>query len=309
MTNIDNKWIYCFKTKCLTLNNLTDKKNNNDYAVYKIGKTTQKFEKRMKQHEEYLIYPVLIKKKVYDCDTIEKSIISALDKSDKIIKRKNISDCKINSKYGLEYYEGYKNDILDIVNFYTSSKYQDETTLKMDEDLICTICNKSFNSKQGINQHISKMHKDKKPYDSIKKKQTVVDKKEKKISEDILKIAKDVKKMKEPLIKKIKSISEKFSKKMKEKMKENLIKKDSGVLKKSISEKMKEFLIKKDSGVLKKSILEEFPKKMKEKLIKKRKKSHNSLSTSIDDNRIKKKKKSLSTISKLLRSLTKLKIN
>tara|TARA_Y100000389_G_C17469958_1_gene529481 strand:- start:8460 stop:8885 length:426 start_codon:yes stop_codon:yes gene_type:complete len=140
---MSDQYIYCFKTNFPTYL----KNEHSNYGVYKIGKTSRDFHVRMKEHEKYFIPPVLFLRSVYDCDTIEKHLIKKCN--DKFLKNKN----------GYEFFEARYSDIIPILEEVTSEDFQCNNIMKMDEDLICEICGNKYKSKQGLKQHITKIHK------------------------------------------------------------------------------------------------------------------------------------------------------
>lgn len=136
--------IYCFSTTFVT----TKPSDYHDYGVYKIGKTTRDDKKRFNEHRKY-IETVLFSKKVYNCHSIEKYLIDKLNNHKNIRKRGDL---------GYEYYEGPYSFILEVLDEVTSEEFQNNNIIKMDVDHQCTICNRLFESEQGLNQHITKTH-------------------------------------------------------------------------------------------------------------------------------------------------------
>lgn len=69
-----NQYIYCFSTFFEIEKKFKKNEKPEDYAVYKIGKTTRDIDDRMKEHGDR-VDEILFKKNVYDCHTLEEELI------------------------------------------------------------------------------------------------------------------------------------------------------------------------------------------------------------------------------------------
>jgi hypothetical protein len=178
--------IYCFKTSC----NTTNTSIHDDYAVYKVGKTSRNPEKRMKEHEEYLVN-LLFNKEVFSCDSIEKYLLKTLKKHPQLKQIKNIKNCKSGAIRGNEYFEGRYLYIKEVLDEVTSDIFQCENIQDMNQDHICEICNRVFESKQGLKQHITKIHNKKLILSTPIKLKTTITKSEKSNKKQKQKVIKD----------------------------------------------------------------------------------------------------------------------
>jgi len=122
--------IYCFET---TYEN-----------VFKIGKTARKLNDRYKEHQKYFKEHKYVKE-VYDCHTVEKTLMEYLNNDSNLTRRLDI---------GLEFYEGQYIDVLKYLEI-----IDDISHCRMQENFICHCCGKCLSSQSGLKNHM-KIHND-----------------------------------------------------------------------------------------------------------------------------------------------------
>lgn len=156
------QYLYCFKTSYDVTNKIRQANEKEEYAVYKVGKTTQFLETRLgqhkKDHEKYYTEEKF-SKKVIDCHTLEKDLLDRLKSNCNIIKRSEIGYGIDKKTKKLEYFEAnYNNDIKPILEELTSEEYQNNNAMGMNRDFVCNFpnCGRIFNSIGGLNLHKSK---------------------------------------------------------------------------------------------------------------------------------------------------------
>ena len=155
------QYLYCFETTFDIKKEFTrSNKKPDDYAVYKIGKTTRSIHERLSEHGTR-VKDVKFSKIVYDCDTLERDLIKELkDKlvaNGKIIHRlhdlSSKEEPKLKNIKGLEYYEGQYSDIKPILEDIVSENFQNCKVRKMAVDFICPTCNQVFNVESALKIH------------------------------------------------------------------------------------------------------------------------------------------------------------
>lgn len=153
------KTIYIFRIQGATF------KNKNitpglKYGVYKIGMTKRSPEERKKEHSckfvkfNCSVGPYLRQIEVYDPVSIESYIKIGLNdyvkkNPSRLLTREDLDSTEI--------YEGYEEDILKIIDKYTSEKFQNKAPLMMDMVYECPYCQTEINTgKEHYIQHVKK---------------------------------------------------------------------------------------------------------------------------------------------------------